>query len=301
VPIIVLDGPEKAGKTTLANYIVDKHKARYRHWGPVKSEAEYLKPLKDDIESGELVVWDRSWVSEHVYGVLLNRECKLRDDPWWGEWAYGRAIKTAGTGVILIGPSLDHLRSARTADDHPVDPALEVNAYRNYAHRFGWGCIQNSHAPGAVERLGDVIVAQAVTGAHRDQPPMYCGPNNAMTVVLGEARNQQRTVPGGWLPFTSPFTTQFGRLFGDTAFKVGWTNVFNGSRRAVEGATVVVACGQIAADYAKQHSKGAIIEVAHPAYIYRWNQPALREGTETKVKDLLKDLYSFERGLKNVG
>lgn len=297
--IIVIDGPEKSGKTTLARYIEDAHGARYRHWGPVVSEVEYLKPLKEDIESGDLVVWDRSWVSEAVYGQLLDRNCKLRHDPWWGEWAFGRAIKAAGTGVILCGPSLEHLRSARTPDDHPVDPLLEVEAYRKYAHEFGWSCIHNSHAPGAVERLGDLLVRQAEFNANGDQPPIYCGPRRAMTVVVGEARNHQSTVAGGWLPFTSPYTTRFGRLFGNKAFEIGWTNSISGSWRAVADAAVVVACGKIAYECAVKYSKGEIIEVPHPSYIYRWNQPALREATETKVKDLLKDLYSIERGLKN--
>lgn len=292
--------PEKAGKTTLARYIVDHHKARYRHWGPVKDESAYLAPLKEDVESGELVVWDRSWASEAVYGQLLNRECLLAADPWWGEWIYGRAIKTAGVGVILCGPSIEQLRSARTPDDHPIDPLFEVNAYRQYAHQFGWSCVQNRHEPGVVERLGDVLVRQATINARADQPPLYCGPVGAQTVVLGEARNQQSTIAGGWLPFTSPYTTTFGRLFGDTAFKVGWTNVFNGSQRSIERASLVVACGKIAADYAREHTKGEIIEVGHPAFIYRWKGgQALRERTEAQVKDLLKDLYSIERGLKN--
>jgi len=74
--IIVLDGADSSGKTTLARYFVEHYGARYLHVGP--SDRVWLYHLaafrraERLAAAGELVVMDRHWMSECVYGSVYR-------------------------------------------------------------------------------------------------------------------------------------------------------------------------------------------------------------------------------------
>lgn len=66
--IIVIEGPEKAGKTTLTKFLIAKKPMEIRHWGPVDPDDRvYTEQLIKDVESDNWIIWDRCWPSEHVY------------------------------------------------------------------------------------------------------------------------------------------------------------------------------------------------------------------------------------------
>ena len=104
--IFVFDGPEKAGKSTLIDAFVKQAypsgKFTLHRWGPVAPDDRVYAPvLRDDlVVKRSPAIWDRSWVSEHVYASLLGRDRRLRGDPWLGEWLHGRAVYTDGIGII---------------------------------------------------------------------------------------------------------------------------------------------------------------------------------------------------------
>ena len=73
--ILVLEGPDGAGKTTLARHLVDTYGARYLH-GRVfndcwKSHTAMLS-LAAKWSTGGLVVLDRHWPSEAIYGPVFR-------------------------------------------------------------------------------------------------------------------------------------------------------------------------------------------------------------------------------------
>lgn len=74
--IVVLEGPDLAGKTTIAR----KYESRgftYHHSGPLKGDAKkaYLDPL-DDMATGDHML-DRWHLGELVYGPMLRGESKV--------------------------------------------------------------------------------------------------------------------------------------------------------------------------------------------------------------------------------
>ena len=70
---IILDGPEKVGKTTLAKAIIRKRPDfHYRHWSTSWPDEIEFKFEEAKI-CGRYEVWDRSFISERVYTKLLNR------------------------------------------------------------------------------------------------------------------------------------------------------------------------------------------------------------------------------------
>lgn len=82
--IILLEGPDHTGKTTLANYFRDNYDAHVMHctW------SKELQPRMDDyltetiisamlIAKNKLVVIDRAWISEYVYDAVFRQKSKL--------------------------------------------------------------------------------------------------------------------------------------------------------------------------------------------------------------------------------
>lgn len=275
--IIVIDGPEKTGKTTLAQHITHRLGARYRHWGPVPSPQVYATALRDDIRSGDLVVYDRSWLSEAVYNIALGR----RDtDPWLLEWLFSRACASR---VVLVDDP-DVLARRRTPDDVPVMPAVEVELFRALGLTFGW---RLAHVDAAL----DVIERDLDLAARYPAPPVATYAAVPAIVMLGEARADGNFGPEGcWLPFTSYPTTRFARLFGTAAIThIVWTNAADNPPLDVWGEDVqFVALGRRAADYLRRAGITPAAKLPHPAYAFRFGHDSvLRDWATSLVHNLL--------------
>jgi thymidylate kinase len=73
--IIIVDGPDGAGKTTLAEYLSVKFGYPIRHRGKPVTQAEkdaMMAEYLNDIKSGANMVWDRGFYSEMVYGPVMR-------------------------------------------------------------------------------------------------------------------------------------------------------------------------------------------------------------------------------------
>ena len=276
--VILIDGPEKAGKSTVIAAIERRFAGvEVRRWGPVSPDDRvYSAPMAEDLEKPGIVVWDRGWPSEYVYGTLLNRDRRLTNDPWLGEWLHGRALQTAGVRCILLGPDPETLTKHRNETDLPVPPAVERQMYQEYGFRFGYVTIDNQHTPWEATKCANMLVGMAYAADTRARnegvkPPWYAGPADAKVVFVGEHMGNKRTVRGAWLPLSSRLTTMLGRDLEDDAFKCGWTNAADCPPQALRNRELIVACGDTAAKWVEFHVQPRRwIRIDHPAYIYRW-------------------------------
>lgn len=303
---LVVDGPEKAGKSTLTAQVaiewcerMGKGSTAWRkHWGPVASDVEYKQTLEKQVKDmgpNKLIIWDRSWASEYAYGLMLNRPGRrLVDDPWLGEWLYGRAIQAAGLRVMLTA-DVGELESRRDETDLPVDPRVELAVFNGYAQRFSWAQFTNDYTEATLKQNARDIVnlLLQVLLSERAHPPVYAGPPDAKIVVVGERRNEATDFPGAWLPLSTPLTTNLGRSLGDDAFKLGWTNAHDIPPGAIRGATALVALGEKAQTWCKFHVGGPrVLELKHPAWLYRYGQARnLIEPSEKALRDLVSQVY----------
>lgn len=315
MPVVVLSGPEKAGKSTLAEIIRKKYGAMVRHWGPVTGDHQYARPLLSDCLSDTLTVWDRSWVCEHVYATLLGRERRAAGPAgaWLMEWLYGRAVRAVGVSAVVL-PRLteDELAerwvARRDEGDLPVPPLAEVKSYQDYALRFGLRFVVNSFRSVAeLEPEADRLVQEAREAYGRRVMPgveVFCGDPRSPVWVLGERpghRGDQDWRPhnfraGTFLPFTSGHTTRLGRSLGDAAFRVGWGNIpqIDRGRLAAEP-RLVVACGNLVDSWVGRHAPGARrVRVTHPSYLYRWadgmsKADEVERDLKTAIEETLRD------------
>jgi len=303
--LLVIDGPEKAGKTTLVSALADQillggHPTKIRKWGKLDDgrwtiDSVYAEALQVDSLYPGLVIWDRSWASEAVYGRLLNRDRRLAADPWLGEWLYGRGVDLK---VMVGGPHPSVMTSVHDAEDLPVEAAAEQSAFLEYAVRYGWTVIGHTNRErlplDTLVHLMRLRISEAYARLPRD-PRQWCGPREATAVFVGEEGPRADALVGGWLPFTSKYTTMYGRLLGNTAFHVGWTNAWDDQRQIFQHARLVIACGATAFEWAKEvkreQAAGAttVQQVYHPAALYRWGR--LKDQipeTEYAIRTLIK-------------
>jgi hypothetical protein len=110
--VIVLEGPDGGGKTTLANKLVKKG-FKYHHEGPPPPEvvdllAYYLQILYTAIEAPHDTVFDRLWLGERIYGPICRGADRIGEK---GTTLFRRL--SSSKGVINIGcrPNYETARS----------------------------------------------------------------------------------------------------------------------------------------------------------------------------------------------
>jgi hypothetical protein len=298
--IIIIEGPEKAGKSTLVEAIASVpdrllvKRVKVRHWvgRATPDDRLYSEPLREDASirfTEGLTVWDRGWPSEYVYGTLLRQTRRLAADPWLGEWLHGRAAAANGLRVMLTGPSPAELATRRDSSDLDVDPASERLLYMAYAHRFNWLVLRPEPIELMVSRVIDAYLR--VVDLVAPLPPTFAGPTNSSVIIIGEDRAGASMTPGGWLPFSSHLTTKLARLLGDRAMRVGWTNAHDCPPSALRGAKTLVACGARAQQWVERYvmqegGRQELIRIPHPSHVFRFNNSVTQRTRPTVIQTI---------------
>lgn len=158
MPLVIIDGPEAVGKTTIIDALTDawgRHH-RQRSWGPRKSWLEYCQPLFEDTQSCKedprlLIVWSRSWISRAVYNRMLNQG---QDVPPRAMTELDRIVLASGGLLFVVEspvPVLIERRSIRIANgdkkDHPLDPRAELTEFLRVTRPRKWRVLSGMVTP----------------------------------------------------------------------------------------------------------------------------------------------------------
>ena len=179
--IIVLEGTDKAGKTTQSRLLAEAIKATGKvcvvvdfpdYATPIGMEIrafldgrrdypaetkhllfsanrwEKKKEIESMVESGTIIIMNRYWQSNLIYGAAngMNTSWLLKLDK--GLPREDIVI------VILVNPGISTER-AKTLDTFESDKQLAAKAYRNYlkyAKKFGWQVIDGSKSKDQVHQ-----------------------------------------------------------------------------------------------------------------------------------------------------
>lgn len=288
--LLLIDGPEKAGKTTFIEHFIKTlrragikwHVAHFRNNRPRNFDPEvYLYQLKVAARADTLVIMDRSWAAEVVYTQLLGRR------PSWQaadfEWFMGNAVPTLGAQVMLV----THPDNVTLDDtDHPVDTESEIVAFLNYAHTWGWPVFNMGHDDDgeSLRELNARVyedVARAEQRISTGMIPRYVGGNpHAGVIVLGEGK-----APGGprgkvWLPFTSQTTAWMREVVPPPYTDYFYTNVDVLEENdyvhdyVMGNAHRVIALGRAAQRYVEEmrQVRPSLVSwnLPHPSAVVRW-------------------------------
>ena len=249
---LYIDGVDKAGKDTLIDLLVKKLQESdspigvkiVRSWGVLKSSVNcdqvYGQFLNQYVKDGslsdpnQLVIFNRGWVSNHIYAKVTpdwhnQYRRRLRSDPWLGEWLYGRALQSCGMGVIMTGSNgedndVEILGGRWTKNDPPkhIIPDL-IQAFRDYANEYMPNYILiDKYSLEDLEKQAEIIRLQLLNCNEqllkfKDFPNRTGNPYNTDMVVRSD-KSRNGSVPGGFLPWSSPREIQYARGWGAKAF-----------------------------------------------------------------------------------
>ncbi len=179
--IVVLEGTDKAGKTTQSRMLAEALKvlgkvcviidfpdyttpigmeirafldgkrdypAEVKHLLFSANRWEKKKEIESMVENGTIVVMNRYWQSNLIYGAANDM-----DTSWLLKLDKGLP-KEDLVIVILVNPSISTKR-AETQDAFESDSQLAAKAYKNYlkfAKQFGWKVIDGSRSKDQVHQ-----------------------------------------------------------------------------------------------------------------------------------------------------
>lgn len=192
--IIIVEGADGAGKTTLVDHLVssiherrlDKNLRLY-HAGPLDADPldAYLEPLQDYVPqtTGDIRIMDRWHVGELVYGPLLRGGSRINT----ATWRY-LELFLASRGALTVHldqPNEVIHQRVTEAGDSLVTPDLAVQAAEAYRALPGAWC----HSNRRMDMLpSDHVFTKAFTrslvAARLASFPTYIGPPNPQALLM---------------------------------------------------------------------------------------------------------------------
>lgn len=284
--ILVFDGPEKAGKTTLVaavrTALTDMGVNVFiRKLGPCFPDDRVYGPaiLADAQDIETVTIWDRSWAAEAVYAKLLGRQRRLKNDWFLGEWLYSRTLRAVGVPFMVLGAPSE-LKELRDNTDLPVDPYIEFDTFTEYLDNWNWVKIENEYTAQSLEDNVSRVLREldSVRESSRGlAQPNYVGPQNSPVLIVGNTISEASMIPGGLTPFSSWLTTKMGREHGTNGLKWGWANYDSLNNDMIRDRELVVLCGRNVEinQLLDWSSVRSIVLIDNPSYTYRFNLPSL--------------------------
>lgn len=157
MPLVILDGPEAAGKSTIIDALLLEwgQPSEYRHWGPRDSWLEYCQPLFEDLSRCKrnprlLIVWSRCWASRTVYNLLLNqgqrvpRTVTKELDNIVVHSHGGFLGMVVSPEKILLERRLARIESGDAKKDHQLDVSKELAEFQKYSRGGLWNILRGT-------------------------------------------------------------------------------------------------------------------------------------------------------------
>jgi hypothetical protein len=205
---IIITGPEKCGKTTLARALQQQsrklgidavHIAARGRLG--LDPSVYLDYVRLGQRSDVLVIADRGWPDEVIYSQLLQRPTAIPGESWT-EWCIGASALTNGCGVVLA--PRERLAELE-GNDHQLPYLIERDFFRGYGKRRGYVVLHEWNVDEVVRNLLGFFATQQARMISKPfmRPPLYVGPSDPSVVLV------DRRLPGysenklTWAPMTT--------------------------------------------------------------------------------------------------
>lgn len=159
--VVLLEGPDCAGKTTLADELVKRYDGHYVHrtWRKgidVWDHHVEAIQIANDRAHEQLVVVDRLWASEAIYGRVYRKESNYRHN----SRAMDRVLLRLATIHVLCVPDVDYVvktHAARAAVGQEMYPTV-----REVAERYHDWALGNTYVTRPLN--GDITEQQAAMG-----------------------------------------------------------------------------------------------------------------------------------------
>jgi hypothetical protein len=283
--IVMITGPEKVGKTTLAREVVRQSRrlgvhavhAAFRRPDQLNPTA-YLDMVKMGARSDTLVVMDRGWPDEMVYGDLLRREPAIKSEAW-AEWCLGAPMRTAGMGIVLAPPR----RRAQLEDnDLQIEYEDERRRFVSYGLKWGYSVIPAMDVD--TEVLAEWVIEYSDVLRNRmavrkgAELPEYVGSTTPRVVLIAETRNTKSREQLAWAAMTTRYFQELAEAIGNTAVSRTNSDMLGNQhvRASIDTADVVLAFGRVAEKKLRNAGVKNVRPMGHPSYVFRWGAARVR-------------------------
>lgn len=312
--LIIVEGPDGAGKTTLIKRTLKKRSRLFkmRHHGAYVGEKEiahhYLKSMWPAYTGRYPVIMDRSWIAEPIYGAAF-RNGEDRVGPAFARMLERVALSCRGVVVLALPPFSNCAKAfeSRPEQEYLDSVATLRKVYDGYAAlikggprtlavwrglpfvRYDWRKAVN-HLDG----LFDVM--------ELCRPQVNAGPGaghwapGEVTLIVGERLSPR--VRHGFPPFVSfrhdgcaPWLAAQLEAGGISEHRLYWVNALGKGGRPIDPTFIsqlkprrIIALGSVAAKWCRD-SGHAFETVPHPQYWKRFHH-----GQPYKLIDMLKEV-----------
>lgn len=275
--LIILEGPDGAGKTTLATSLrklieeQDPGCLTFQwHRGPPTEHPldEYLRPLnRYRPGQGRHVVIDRWHWGESIYPKLRDRPSKL---DFASNWAIEAYLQRLGALVVLVDQSAEEYRKTyiERGEVHLMDDLPQTQLlFTQVATRSQLPFVTYDRRTTTLQWILDI--ARGIEGnyAPLNQLITYCGPRWPMMLLLGDVRHNVE--PGDADPAFVPMPATSGShllkslhwLSGTERRTIGWANACDVD--SVHDMWIELGKPRVAALGRKSHSRLTAQSVQH--------------------------------------
>lgn len=194
--VVILEGPDGGGKTTLAKKLVEAG-FEYKHEGPpppgVDLLAHYLRILYDSLMSKRNVVHDRLWLGERIYGPIVRGVDRIGDE---GQTLFDRLHRSKPIHQYICSPKLgvaraNYLEKIKEKDDYlkcEHNWTSVFNGYMSWVYNHAkMGDMYNYQDPDSYQNVVDRIMSHKV--ALGSLPDGTIGSPTAKYLFIGDKPN----------------------------------------------------------------------------------------------------------------
>lgn len=258
--LILVDGPEKAGKTTLVNYLNTTlqcvgYETEVVHQGPWTPDDRIIAGMVKQHSQDRMVhIWDRGWPSEEVYASLLGRNRRARHNAFLMEWLHGRATPYK---YILLPNDGNQLISRRDSSDLPVNVFDEIEEYKKYED-YGYRVLTNDYQNIAV----DANAFSILVDLQKKQTPHVFG--NPDAKVWFVAKKDEGCKDDRWMPLSYDYALRaFQQALGPKAMQCAFMFARLGNPALLSGDKIVTAIGVEAAEWVRYYVPASAFPKLH--------------------------------------
>lgn len=196
MPLIVIEGPEKSGKTTLANrtglYAQERFdlEVRYVHHGVGDSTPEIIMREIAEVvyDTDKLYIFDRWYLSEYVYSELLDRKRTL--DMSFEDFDKFVHTIVQNVGAYFVIDTDPEQFGALDVTDLPVDPKAERQLYDKLVLGTHWDYVEPSVHPSELLAAAYFAAYSPIAQRQRDYMAQYTPRGLRMPLVASERPSQ---------------------------------------------------------------------------------------------------------------